>query len=225
MTTGGVARFQAEDFSINHLLTEQHQQPLHRPDKLGTPGSPAHALGNGQIVQGVADDLPEQIASGLTFFHRAIDQPCTFGGIFLLKVGKRDPIGTGKTECRLAGIALGVVSGSHSRPFAFKVLVRLGGIQTGNQQRQTTGGSKRFAAVKADLRFFQPGNNALGERFAKGFQRLWRQLFGTQLDQKVGGIAVNSSSHYFSSCASCARTSLRIASSAMGKPSACRLSK
>ena len=56
-----------EDLAVDHLLAEQHHQPLGRTDELFLACGPAHALGNRQVVQRSLDDTRQQLGGGLTF--------------------------------------------------------------------------------------------------------------------------------------------------------------
>ena len=65
VTAGLVARSQAHDGRLDHLVAEQHYYPVHRTHELGTVGTPAHALGNRQRGQCGVNDAGQQIGGRL----------------------------------------------------------------------------------------------------------------------------------------------------------------
>ncbi len=65
VATGFTAGFLRQDGAVDHLVAQQHHQPLGRAHELFTAGRPAHALGNRQVVERIFDDGWQQADGGL----------------------------------------------------------------------------------------------------------------------------------------------------------------
>ena len=185
VATGLVARSQAHDWPINHLVAEQHDDPMYRAYKLGPVSTPAHTLGNGQARQGLLHQLRHQLHRGLALLHGTVNHPGTlvgFQGVEL--VGSHAQRG-GKAGQRPGRVA-GVVEGGLDRRTTFlNRLVRLGIGQAPDPDRQTARCRESLNPAEFDTSLLQTPGNALGEGVRQWFEGLWGQLFGAQFDQKI----------------------------------------
>ncbi len=136
MAVGSASGFQPHQAGFDHFGTEQHNQPVYRPDEFFAAAAPAHALGNGQGAQGFLYDGRQQRAGGLSRLDAAVQQPGALVGFQAIQLIHLNPAGTGKAFRRLGGLAIAIKSCLQRRSAAFYGLVRLGGGQFGDDHCQ-----------------------------------------------------------------------------------------
>src|SRR5262245_4494575 len=55
------SRFNTENFAVDNLLAQQHDQPMYRAHEFGATRTPAHALGYREFLQRYFDDAWKKI--------------------------------------------------------------------------------------------------------------------------------------------------------------------
>ncbi|MNF92207.1 hypothetical protein D3C84_748440 [compost metagenome] len=200
-----------EDGAVDHLLTEQHHQPLGRPHELLATGSPAHALGDRQLVQRVLDDTRQQ-AGGRLAGDALHELEFRAAAVDLLEI---DAALAGEAQRRLGRLAVLVEGRLHRRAVEVDAAVRLLGGQRRNQHGQAARRGVVARAFVSQASGLEALLDAGEERLGEGLQRLGWQLFGAQFDQEILG--THSAASF-----SLASTSSRSSAVAIGKPSLAR---
>ncbi len=210
MTTGITTGLLGEDGAVDDVVTEQHHQPLGRAYEFFLACTPAHALGDRQVVQRVFNDRWQQAGSRLA----GDDLAETQFRAALVDLAQLDAALLGEAKGRLGRVTFSVKSGLTRRAVEVDAAVRLLGFQRGQQHGQAAWrgidffcGEFQAGALQA---FFDTGQ----ERVGQGIECLGRQLFGAQFNQKI------LSTHCAAS--SLANTSSRRSGVAIGKPSLAR---
>ena len=176
--------------------------------------------------------LWQQLNRGFALLYRAVDDPGALIGFQGIQLLRGNAQGAGKPIQGLGGVAIIVEGGLDRRATLFHRLVRLGVFQLAHSHSQSTWSGEGFDLVKNNASLLQTAADTLGKCIRQGFEGLGRELLGAQLDQKI----LSSHDYAFPFLAflpflplpafsSAARTSLRSASGASGKPRALRLSK
>ncbi len=202
-----------EDLAVDHLLAEQHHQPLGRTDELFLACGPAHALGNRQVVQRSLDDTRQQLGGGLTFDGAAELEL----GPAAVDFGQVHAAFAGETQGSLGRLTVGVEGGLHRRAVEVDAAVRLLGGQLLDQHGQATRCGVGLGLGKAQAGVLQALLDAGAEGFGQLGERFRWQFFGTQFDEEI------QCTH--SAASSLASTSSRSSGVAMGKPSLARASR
>ncbi len=202
-----------EYLAIDHLLAEEHHQPLGRTDEFFLACSPAHALGDRQIVQRGLDDAWQQLGGRLALDGTAELElrPAA------IDLGKVDATLAGKAQGGLGRLTVGVEGGLHRRAVEVDAAIRLLSRQLLDQHRQAArrGVGLGFHEVQAGV--LQALLDTGAESFGQLGERLRWQFFGTQFDEEI------QCTH--SAASSLASTSSRSSGVAMGKPSLARASR
>ncbi|RMQ81812.1 hypothetical protein ALP97_05247 [Pseudomonas salomonii] len=213
VTTGITASLLGEDRAVDDLVTEQHHQPLSWAHELFLARTPAHALGDRQVVQGVFNDGRQQARRWLA----GNDLAETQFRAALVDLAQLNATLLGKTKGGLSRIAFSIKRRLTRWAVEVDAAVRLLGFQRGQQHRQATWRGVDFfrsefqaGAVQA---FFDTGQ----ERIGQGVECLGWQLFGAQFNQEI------LSTHCAAS--SLANTSSRRSGVAIGKPSLARANR
>ena len=213
MATGHTAGLLREDFAIDHVVTEQHHQPLGRADELFLACSPAHALGDRQIIQCGFNDARQQTDGALTGDRLAEFQL----GATLVDLAQLDTALLGKAEGRLGRVAVLVEGCLHGRSVEIDGAVRLLAGQLVDMHGEAARRSVVAGALIAQAGGLETLFDASQEGFAEALQSLGWQLFGAQFNQEI------MCTH--SAISSLASTSSRSSGVAMGKPSLARASR
>ena len=135
----------------DNIAGKQQDHPMHGANKFLLTGTPTHALGNGQAVEGALDHGDKQLGGRSARLVLTHDQPGTLGGFFPLYRGHIDPAGTGKAQGGGSRLALSIKGGLYRGSLAYQFLVWLGCRQGLNPHRQPAGSGKAFDSVEAQL--------------------------------------------------------------------------
>ena len=176
-----------------HAIAVQHHQPVGRTHEADG-GEPVgqlvgHELGNGQLRQGLDDDLADDIGQhGAGLCAAPVEDVL----LAVVPTGERRDLGPlflGPFDQGLGGLAFGIQAHGNGRPLDLD----LAGIGLGANAGQVHGqparggvdvGSGVFAGQQ--LTGGQPRADALGEAVGQPGEGVRRQLFGQQLDQQGG---------------------------------------
>ena len=202
-----------KDSAIDDLITEQHDQPLRRPDELFPKRGPAHALGDRQLIERCFDDSRKQLGGCLAGYRTAVSEFraaavdfCQINAAF-----------ASKAQGCLGRLAFCVEGRLQRRPIEVGAAVRLFGVELLDQYRQTPRGGEGLHPTMLEAGVLQALLDACAERVGQFAQGLGRQLFGAELDQEI------QCTH--SAASNLASTSSRRSGVAMGKPSLARACK
>ena len=213
VTTGLTTGLLGEDGAIDDLVTEQHHQPLGRTHELFLARTPAHALGDRQVVQGIFNDGRQQAGGRLA----GDDLAETQFRATLVDLAQLYATLLGKAKGGLGRVAVGIESCLTRWAVQVDAAVRLLGFQRGQQHSQTARRGVDFFGFKLQAgslqAFFDTGQECIGQ----GIEGLGWQLFGAQFNQEI------LSTHCAAS--SLANTSSRKSGVAIGKPSLARASR
>ena len=176
-----------------HGIAVQHHQPVGRTHEADG-GEPVgqligHELGNGQLRQGLDDDLADDVSQhGARLGAGPVEDVL----LAVVATGKRRDLGTlflGPFDQCHGGLAIGVQSHGDRRPLD----PDLAGIGLGANAGQAHGQPARGGIdvgvgvfVGQQLARGQPRADALGEAVSQPGEGVRRQLFGQQLDQQGG---------------------------------------
>ena len=213
VATGNPAGALGEDFAIDHLVTEQHHQPLAWADKFGLARAPAHTFRDRQLVQRGFDDGRQQAGRSLAWDALAEFQL----GAILVDLAQLDATLFGEAQRGLRRVAVLVERCLYGRAVEIDGAVRLLGCELFHQHGQTARRSVIAYVAVAKTSSLEAFLYAGQEGFAEGFQGFRWQLFGAQFYQEITGT--------HSAASSLASTSSRRSGAASGKPSlrrACR---
>ena len=137
-------------------------------------------------------------------------------GAAVIQLSHLHTVLSGKAQCRLGGVAVGIKRRGDRWPVNILHPIRLLGGQCLHQHRQAPGGGIGVHLGVWQAGAFQAADNACAKTLRQLIECFGRQLFGAQFHQKI------LCAHAASSCASFASTSSRRLASAMGKPSLAR---
>ncbi|MND93533.1 hypothetical protein D3C80_857210 [compost metagenome] len=199
-----------QDGAVDDVVAEQHHQPLGRPYELFLVRPPTHALGDGQVVEGVFNDSRQQIGRRLADDTLAEAQL----GAALVDFAEVHAALLGKTQGGLGWIAFGIESRLQRRAVKVDAAIGLLGVQFADQYGQAP-----WRGINLLGGVVQPGSlqtflDAGQEGFGQGVEGFGWQFFGAQFNQKI------LSTHCAAS--SLANTSSRSSGDAIGKPSLAR---
>ena len=213
VTTGITTSLLGEEGAIDDLVTEQHHQPLGWAHELFLARTPAHALGDRQVVQGIFNDGRQQAGGRLA----GDDLAETQFRAALVDLAQLHATLLGKAKGGLGRVAFSVESRLARWAVQVDAAVRLLGFQCGQQHSQAARRGVDFFGFKLQAgslqAFFDTGQECIGQ----GIEGLGWQLFGAQFNQEI------LSTHCAAS--SLANTSSRKSGVAIGKPSLARASR
>ncbi|MNZ54241.1 hypothetical protein D3C78_721390 [compost metagenome] len=207
MAAGFATGLLGEDLAVDHVVAEEHHQPLGRTDELVAARGPAHAFGNRQIVQRGFDDARQQ-ADGRLAGNSLAELQFRTALVDQLQV---DAALLGEAEGGRGRVAIGIERGLQRRAVEVHAAVRLLHGELVDLHGQTTRGGVAAGGGVAEAGGLQTLLDAGEEGFAEALQRFRRQLFGAQFNQEI------LRAHYSASF-SLASTSSRSSGVAIGKP-------
>ena len=113
---GAVARPDARERRVDHLLVEEGDDPVYGPDETVLPAPPAHHLREGHGSHHDGDSPPQEVRR-----PKARDVPAHADAFPLRRsdppqIGDRDPLGSGESFGRFRRPAIGVERGPDGRP-------------------------------------------------------------------------------------------------------------
>ncbi|MCY1433516.1 hypothetical protein D9M71_495470 [compost metagenome] len=196
-----------EDLAVDHVVAEEHHQPLGRTDELVAARGPAHALGNRQLVQRGFDDARQQVDGRLAGDGLA-ELQLRAAAVDLLDV---DAALAGEAQGGLGRLAFGIEGGLYRRTIEVDGAVRLLHGELVDLHGQAARRGVAAGGGVAEAGGLQALLDAGEEGFAEALQRFRRQLFGAQFNQEI------LRAHYSASF-SLASTSSRSSGAAIGKP-------
>ncbi|MNM06476.1 hypothetical protein D3C81_164880 [compost metagenome] len=206
VATGFTAGLLRQNGAVDHLVAQQHYQPLGRAHELFTAGRPAHALGDRQVVQRIFDDGRQQVSGGLA---RDVLGEAQLGAA-LVDFGQFHTALLGEAQRSLGRLAFGVEGSLQGRAVDVDAAVRLLHVQLANQHGQTTRRGVHLLAGVVQASGLQAFFDTGQEGVAEAGEGLGWQLFGAQFYQEI------LSTHCAAS--SLANTSSRSSGVAIGKP-------
>ena len=171
--------------SITSLAEQQHQ-PVHRTRETVVVRAPAHRLRDRHRRDRLAHDLRQQVGGLRARLDRAVDETLALVVAGLLQ---RRPVDAGlgrETLQRLGRLAVGVERDVEVGAEHFGGLLRLLAGDARQQHREAARRVQRFGvvALERDAALHQAVDHAVEERLRQRRQRLDRQFFGAQFDQR-----------------------------------------
>ncbi|MNZ65512.1 hypothetical protein D3C78_837090 [compost metagenome] len=205
VATGFTAGLLRQDGAVDHLVAQQHHQPLGRAHELFTAGRPAHALGDRQVVERIFDDGRQQAGGGLA---RDVLGEAQLGA-GLVDFRQIHTAFLGKAQGSLGRLAV-FESSLQGRAIDIDAAVRLLHVQLADQHGQAARRGVHLLGGVVQASGLQAFLDAGQEGVAEGGQGFGWQLFGAQFYQEI------LSTHCAAS--SFANTSSRSSGVAIGKP-------
>ncbi len=180
-----VARLRVQNIRGNDILAVQHDQPMHRPDKLGCAGSPVHATWNRQRLEGRPHDARQQLADRRATLATDVEEERALAFVEFLQRFQGRPATLCEGQRGAGGLTRGVERGAHRRAPALDVLIGLLRRQSFHEHGQSPRRRERQYASKGQPGALETAAHAGPECELQGAQRLGRQFLGAQLDQEI----------------------------------------
>ena len=217
---GDPAGGEPEHFTVLAFASQHGHHPVHRAHELDPAGTPAHAPGNGQLLDTAVDDVVEAGAGPGARHCAAQPEPGALGGFHNRQLLRLHALPAGKAGGGRGPVAVLVAGLGERRPQGFHLLVRCLQLYLVDQHRQPPGAGKPLYFAEIQLPLAQPGDDPIAKRQPQGFQGLGWQFLRAQLYQQ--GVSTR---HQLASARMVPSTSSRSSGRARGKPSAARASK
>ncbi|MNZ57494.1 hypothetical protein D3C78_754750 [compost metagenome] len=196
--------------AVDHFVTEQHDQPLGWTHELFLACTPAHALGDRQVVERVFDDGWQQAGGGLA---RDVLGEAQLGAA-LVDIRQLYPTLLGEAQGGLGRVAFSIEGGLAWRAVEVDAAVRLLGVEVADQHGQAARRGEHLLVGVVQASGLQAFLDTGEEGVTEAAQGLGWQFFGAQFNQEI------LSTHCAAS--SLANASSRNSGDAIGKPSLAR---
>ena len=187
MATGFTAGNQFKQRGGQHFIAKQQHYPVHRPHERRFTGAPAHAFGNGQLVERSLHKARQQLCYHGTGLHTGPEQEFALRFLNALQFGDwcTGRVGEGLRGTR--GLAFLVVRGADRRALALHGLVGLLFRHGVDKHGQAAWRGVAVHGAMLNALCCQAGHDAFGEGAGEFRQRQRRQFFGADLDEEVTG--------------------------------------